>query len=66
MSAESLNLKCKEAFEKWDADKMHFCSCVKCRLKIWQAAWEAGEPEIEAKEDAMMAISDSLGVLANE
>lgn len=34
--------------------------------KTWQAAWEVRELEIEAKEDAMMAMSDSLGVLANE
>lgn len=32
----------------------------------WQACWEDMEKKIEDMENSMMAMSDSLGVLANE
>lgn len=79
MPNDSLN-ECRQAFEKWVISKS-LCSemsvgvwgqpiykfpAIETMWFSWQGCWELKAEKIEDMRNATMAMSDSLGALANE
>lgn len=66
---------CKKAYGEW-CKKMHLVDITftswalpgrpSYAWEAWQVAWNLRQQEVEEKTDAMMAMSDSLGEIANE